>query len=70
MKNLLNKMFLSLAIFAFLIFIIVHCKIALKNAYDEGAFSGYAEGCLKHKYSPESNAFLYTTKNASITYLS
>ena len=70
MKKLLIKNFLGLAISAFLIFtIVLHCKIALKNAYDEGCFSGYADGYLKHKYHPESNEFFVYDKKR-LEYLS
>ena len=57
-------MFLGAVISAFLIFAIVACcKFALKNAYDEGVFFGYAEGYLKHKNYPQGNEyFVYDEK--------
>jgi len=70
MKKLFIKVFLGLFVSTFLIFAIATCcKAALKNAYDEGSFSGYADGYLKHKYYPESNEyFVYDEK--LLTYLS
>jgi len=70
MKKSLIKKFLGLAISVFLIFtIVLHYKIALKKAYDEGVFWGYAEGYLKHKYYPENNDF-FVRDEKHLDYLS
>ena len=64
MKKSLIKAIPVIIISALLIFtIIIHYKTALKNAYDEGAFFGYAEGYLKHKYHPESNEYFVYDEN-------